>query len=787
VFRLPRLHVYVLSAALLLNSSVRAADHTVVVGIRTYAGDPRISVPRYSDHDAAALQLWLTGALAPNVVRLQNAEASLDRVILELRTALLGAHPGDTIYLFLSARGLALPRARNGFIETAAVRENKPESTALSISDLADMIDGSPAARVYFLADLCRDSDTSVDNRINQRIQERLGRLPKVRGILASAGSQASLEGTLPSAGSIPAGGYGYFAYFFVKSLVDRDTAFRTVYKDVARDVAQRSSGVQKPAPLGPLDDSPLWGTARRSGIFNPSRLALFFLQQAPAPPPVQDPGGIEPAIARVSELIRRQRWDEAAASVRDARASLPPKQWTVLRDRGMVAAADLGQEVVARYGTSDLLPGDPEQLVETDFVRAARAFETALTILGLVPLAADQEPIYAPYRASLTARRLFAEGRTAAFHPDRLRVARDLLVRASAVMSPPIPEISNALGITYLENPSTIQNQRTQDIRTAIRYFQESSALSPTWSYPRHNLALAYLQLGDSAAAERAYADAAAASPPLPYLYFNLGLAQQRRNRLKDARQSYERALDLSDRIEASLRSRAVEWQTLLPADSQTAQLRAEIFHRNRAEPQNAIGVLMAGQKHWSEAAHWYGEALASDPEHCPARHNLALLELAHSSALEPAPAASPRTLLEQNTAACPAFEPSWIGLGDLQTRAREWPAARYSYERALQAAPSDPAALKAIGDTYEGEGNRAAAADYYARAARAYEDQPGGSPPLAPPQVYVALIRALPSGAVPCDLYDKASAAQRSIGGLGPADRKLIHSHSGCVSGKP
>ena len=60
------------------------------------------------------------------------------------------------------------------------------------------MIDQSPAARVYFLADLCRDSDASRDNRINQRIQERLGRLPKVRGILASAGSQASLEGSLP-------------------------------------------------------------------------------------------------------------------------------------------------------------------------------------------------------------------------------------------------------------------------------------------------------------------------------------------------------------------------------------------------------------------------------------------------------------------------------------------------------------------------------------------------------------------------------------------------------------
>ena len=252
-----------------------------------------------------------------------------------------------------------------------------------------------------------------------------------------------------------------------MKRLVDRDTAFRAVFTDVAREVAQRSSGAQKPALLGQLDDFPLWGATRRSSVFNPSRLALFFLQQAPVPPPPQDVSDLESAIARVSGFIGRDRWAEAAASIRDARASLSPAQWTVLRDRGIVATADVGQEIVARYGSSDLLPGDPEKLVETDFIRAGRAFETALTILGLAPLAPDQERIYAPYRAFLTARLLFAEGRTAAFHPDRLTAARDLLVRASAAMSPPIPEISNALGITYLENPSTTTVQRT---RTSAR-----------------------------------------------------------------------------------------------------------------------------------------------------------------------------------------------------------------------------------------------------------------------------------------------------------------------------
>ena len=781
-----------LAATLLwLAGALAAEDRTLVVGIRTYPGDPQISVPRYSDRDAAELYRWLTGSMARNVVPLQNTEASLDRMTVELRTALLGAHPGDTVYLFISARGLALPRARNGFIETAGVRENKPESTAISIADVADLIEKSPAAHVLFLADLCRDQNPAVDNRINERVQDRLGRIPKVRGILASAGSRASLEGSLPNAGSIPAGGYGYFAYSFMKSLVDKEPAFGAVFDYVSRDVVERSSGLQRPSLLGARDTFPLWNPTKRSFILNPARLALFFPQQLftpqPAPPgPAQDDATLEREIAQCSALVLQGRFDEAAARVQSARSALGPAKWAALRDRIAVAAADIGQAVVARYGASDLLPGDPQKLVESDFTRGGRAFAAALAMLATGSLDPEEERILGPYRSSLEMRRLFCDARALAFHQDRLAQARGMLERAAAMLDPPIPEIANALGITYLEYPAADVEGRQRDLGTAIRYFRQSSALSPTWSYPRHNLALAYNQLGDFAAARNAYADAAGASPDLPYIYFNLGLAEQRRNNLKDATAAYLRSIDLSQRTVASLRQRESEWRTELPDDADLAAARADIFHRNSAEAQNALGALSEHRRRWRDAANRYTMAIAANPGHCPARHNLAMLAVARGPELQLPAAPTPRKLVEETTAACPGFAPSWYALGDLLSEGREWGPARRAYEEAFAAAPSDSAPLFAIGRTYENESQQARAAEYYERAARAYEQQPGGSPPLAPPGVYAALIRVLPPGAPNCELYRKAAVAQRSIGGLSRDERRQIASRpASCSSG--
>jgi tetratricopeptide (TPR) repeat protein len=433
---------------------------------------------------------------------------------------------------------------------------------------------------------------------------------------------------------------------------------------------------------------------------------------------------------------------------------------------------------VIARYGTSDLLPDDPEKLTERDFVRAADAFETALSIFSIPPLTDVEKRVLGPYRASVDARYLFARGRAAAFHRDQLQKARDLLEKAAGAVGLPIPEISNALGITYLEYPAADPSVRRQELLTAIRYFRQSSALAPTWPYPLHNLALAYIQLGDSATAEQIYRGAAAISR-LPYIYYNLGLVEHRSNQLKEARSAYQEALHRAEATESELRQRARDWKTVLPNAASLAMHRAEVFHRNRAEMQNALGSLMEHERHWDEAADWYGRALSSDPKLCPARYNLAALEILRGPKLKsPAAATPPKDLLTENTRSCPDFLPSWSKLGDLLAGEHDWSDSRGAYEKALTGSSRDADTLFSIGKTYEAENRPAQAYGYFKRAVTEYERQPGGSTPLAPPQAYLAVIRVRQPSDQPCDWYRKAEEAQHLIPGVTKAQRKEMQS---------
>src|SRR4051794_2596524 len=99
-----------------LQSQSRTDHRSVVIGLSAYVADPSISVPKYSDKDADIVASWLSALSPGGVVKLQNQNASLDSVELALRKALLGARPGETVYIFLSGRGLARPGSKDGYI-----------------------------------------------------------------------------------------------------------------------------------------------------------------------------------------------------------------------------------------------------------------------------------------------------------------------------------------------------------------------------------------------------------------------------------------------------------------------------------------------------------------------------------------------------------------------------------------------------------------------------------------------------------------------------------------------
>ncbi len=736
-----------------------AAERSVVVGISAWVGDPHIAVPKYSDKDAGIVGKWLS-TLSPNsVVELQNQSASLDRMFLELRQALLGAKPGDTVYIFLSGRGIALPGWKDGYIGTFRMVENKPQSTGIAVSDFASLVENSRAAAVYVLADLCREPQ---DNRINERLKGRLSQIAatQVRGILASTGEDTSREDEALK--------LGVFAYSLVNkagnpAAIRSASGFERLFGSVQRAVSGQTAGAQRPSEFVSKSqrtavlDTWTMQPVLLASLLRPAGLGLLF--QAAVQAPASDPLELAGLLGAIAE----NRFDAPLQRLQMLRRSEPDEVWSVLRDRVVAALADSGQGVIAQYGTSDLLPDEPGKLQETDFVHAGEAFRAAQSALALRPFSEEERRIYAGYEDSLKSRELFCEGRAAAFYPDQIQSARSRLLQAAQASPRPIPEISNALGITYLENLGVDPKVRAQDLAQAARYFEESIQLSPTWPYPRHNLALVHIELGDATAAERAYRDAIAIRPHLPYLAYNLGLVQHRANELKDAERSYRVALAMSREMETDLQHRAGDWATLLPKASHLAALRVQAFRRNRAEILNAMGALAETRKKWTEAEESYREALDLNPQNCAARQNLAMLAR-HNGAKLRRPADS-AALTEENTRECPAFKPSWMLLASIAKERGDADRARDAYRHVLRLSDQDVDALTGLGSLEEKAGNTNEAAALFARALRAYESRPGETSASAPLAVYLAVARTQEKLGKPavCDFYGRARTALR------------------------
>ncbi len=716
-------------------------SRALVTGIRRYPKYAQTEPLQFANQDADTFGEYLRSGKAGKfdlreIALLRDEEAGFDRMSLELRKVLLGAQPGDSVYLFVSARGIARPDAKDGYIGTAGLVELKPQSGGIAVSDLAEMIRYSKASRVYLFADVCREqSSQNIDNRINFRMEE-LGTIPKLSGILASDRQKLSKED--------PQLKRGVFSYVLVNGLNGqpgpdgaRLAAGRVtpaeVFEYLRKEVALTTGNYKQiPKQVGGnrnLLKAPLWlnvsNAPNASNAFDFPRLPLLLA-----------------GLRYLPGLLAMQAAAQAPNSSRDL-AQRTTADLDALIGR-VTAFAERGQRVVAEYGISGFLPEDPKKLTDADFDAAARDFAAAASLVN------PGDPVFGDYRKGLEARRNLCSGIAHAYRREG-EVARRDLNAARQLAGKSLPEIDNATGITYLEEGTRYD--------AAIRYFSLAKSESPGWPYPRHNLALTYAEKGDAAAAEREYREAIARAPNEPYLDYNLGLLLHRANRKREARKAYEGALQKLDIAAKTYAERGREWETALPEEARIARARSAMFEKTKADVHNALGALFESQGAAKPAAAEYRAAIQVNVDLCPPRYNLALLRQRES------PEES-RTELEETVRRCPAFHPARVRLATLDLAGGRIPEAESGYLEVLEQLPANVESKRGLARVRTAQKRFPEAEDLVGAVLR---EQPGD--PLANEQLGdIAAAR----GGRACDLYTKALHAAKTA--VYPGDMRQL-----------
>src|SRR4051812_27343302 len=93
------------------------------------------------------------------------------------------------------------------------------------------------------------------------------------------------------------------------------------------------------------------------------------------------------------------------------------------------------------------------------------------------------------------------------------------------------IARASRPIGSSPLPAPASNYASSIRQSRAdrPLEAFRNSIRVAPDWAYPRHNLALTYIEMGNNSAAEAEYRAAIKKTPEHPYLYYNLGVLLQR------------------------------------------------------------------------------------------------------------------------------------------------------------------------------------------------------------------------------------------------------------------
>lgn len=665
--------------ALGVSITVAAAGHTraIVIGIRDYTSDALTKPVPFADNDARLFEKYVGRTFDQTPVLLNTPQATLlHSVKYALNSVLAQAATGDTICIFLSSRGIARPGG-DGYIGTSDMSASKPESTGLPLAFLRQTIKDSDADRVIVFADVCRRPAESFANHINIRLGE-LGAIlkPAVAGILASEPGKLSEEKDQMAFRAEPPAGYGVFGYFLADSGSTGKPNLADLYSTLAKRVPSATKTEQKPREFGndraksaPLRAAVVFEDEGRPGFPKyPALLASrFWLAGLLA---MQANAGVSRLQAIRTEVVSGARDPVSLATeIVNLERDTPAAEWAPVRDLALISFANEGQKFVDRYGMQDLLPGDPERVTEAEFARGAVLFEAAHKLVS--------GPRFKGFANGLLVRQKLCEGR-----PGKQN-GFVLLNEADAIKDARIPEVNNSLGIFYLEG-------QQKDYYKAIEEFKKAKKFSPGWMYPRHNLALTYIERGEYASAEQEYREAITVDRLQPALYYNLGLLYHRLNRRSEADATYKKAIEIYGATLTELQARADEWKgrTELKREVENLDKRIRVFERNRAQVLNAWGALVA-LRSADDARQKYEEALKADPKLCAARDNMAQLVTDQRKR---------RDLFIENMKLCPDFWPSTLKLARMELRSFQTAEARPLFEDVIKRAPGNKEAMSGL-----------------------------------------------------------------------------------------
>ena len=629
---------------LVIAVSCFAAKRAILIGVNDFSKDERLQPLRWAEQDRTAVEQRMPAKTFSAIAVVPSALGQLDKLHSEFDRILMGASDGDTIYVFLSGRGVARPGASDGYILGSDSLSSRPEDTGFRVSLLGRMIRESPANKFVILADLCRlPSQTDHANHIN-RVLSDLGKLKDkdkaIEGILATETGQYSGEdGKLALDGK---SGFGIFGYHLARVLTSGNVRItEQLYRSILEATASRK---QKPILFGPASGAgklELWTTARSEPPDLIQLAALpWFRLMLPAPQ-AQLPAPSARTRSVLEELGVSDPTD-AIAKIQARAAAIGADRYNQLIVDAVPELAARGQATITRYGSADMLPDDPLRVNEGDFREAAGWFSAALQLR-------PSRPGFDSFRQSLAAREKFCEAMAG-------KNAGDALEAVAKMPGHPESETQNALGVFFLE--------QKRDYPRSEQHFRNAKALAPGWAYPRHNLALTYIEQGNYRAAEQEMRSAIEAEPDQPYLYYNLGLLEQRLNRRREAMKIYKTASTKYSIKADLLLERAKEWQRDFQKDAEIAVKRADILKRNRAEVWNAEGTLLQVEKNNRQAAEQFAAAYGANDTLCAARYNHALL-------IEKEDSKQAMALHAINFEKCPDFHPSRLRLGDAELQA--------------------------------------------------------------------------------------------------------------------
>jgi tetratricopeptide (TPR) repeat protein len=725
---------YGLALVLLAATLCRAQDgrvFAILIGISKYR-DQGIEWLKFADRDARAFADHLRserGGSLSNVELFVDQDATRAKVNDTLEKVLQTyAGARDTVYIFVSARGFATADSEEGYISTFDSPDEKQSQYMLRVSEFRKHLEASHAGRIVLFADVCRESERIVDNRINLRLEKLQQMRRPIEGLLASQAKNPSREAAALE------GGHGVFSFFLVNGLqarasfegttVDSDKDGMVSFSEIVEYLRrQMKPGYkQDPQDFGeknargfPLSDLKKKGVASARPRFRRGDLLAWNGREWPSAPGWLFYTGQAQAESLYDQLTLRLKEGNllgpggAVELLNRLRLQVAAGTWEGERDKVAAALEDRGDQIISRDGIGDRFPDDPGWV---SMQMTATEFNTGELFFG----AANQlRP-----RPALEARRLYCRGRSlmlgvapplpaapsATPPPSRApqttgRTAGRTELESAIQLDGEFPEAQNSLGIVHLQG---------SDFPAAIGYFKKAHQQATRWAYPRINLALAYTEGGDYLAAEREYREAIRSTPYYPYLYINLAVLLQKVGRRRDAAREYQNVLLVFQHQEAEFRRRADAWRSAgNPAEAADAEAHANLLRRNVSEAYNGLGTIRHAEKHYQAAAGFYEQALlemlkVSDPRDsdlAPARHNLA--SLYENTATQPERAVA---LWEENLKWDPAFLPSRLALAKAYMRRQKPGEAERNYRLAVQQAPGNIEAIEGLGRALAGLG---------------------------------------------------------------------------------